>query len=451
MGISFDKDARIAGYRPAIFKNALRGFMRTLSPGNLIDLRSVFPLRRDGAMVFEECLDRGLIDPETLKITENGDKIAQAKAQRRTPIAKAKVLLSDFLQRVDDLNHDPKGVHYVNQVWLFGSLMRDEKTVGDIDLAIETARRPDFMADHEGRKCRLKELADRYPDRPTQWQDPWVVEAWVLNRALYGPRRHALLAGVQQDTADLASLAVACRHIYDRERGGQVEDPVLPRHPQSTGRANDLAAPAEMPDLTPTPIRPMDARWVAGFEKTGMVSPYDIFRGWTDDARKLFPHYPAGLRVVGDDYQLNADFWMPKRLRRKGLDGRHAVALINATQWWGTSIVLNREIKASDAVWTLRARFTEFELLRSRKWPEVSTLPDIAAAAALILAVDAERMLRRATELPSGPTIQIDLRSDANEENLCGFFYEPTRELLHERAIRIEPPDWTGSAVAILA
>jgi hypothetical protein len=38
----------------------------------MIDLQTVFPLRRDDAIVFEECLDRGLIDPATLKLTEAG-------------------------------------------------------------------------------------------------------------------------------------------------------------------------------------------------------------------------------------------------------------------------------------------------------------------------------------------------------------------------------------------
>jgi hypothetical protein len=38
----------------------------------MIDLKTVFPLRRDDAIVFEECLDRGLIDPATLKLTEAG-------------------------------------------------------------------------------------------------------------------------------------------------------------------------------------------------------------------------------------------------------------------------------------------------------------------------------------------------------------------------------------------
>jgi hypothetical protein len=72
VGISLDKNSRIAGYRSSVFKDALRGFLRTRSPGNMIDLKTVFPLRRDDAIVFEECLDRGLIDPATLKLTEAG-------------------------------------------------------------------------------------------------------------------------------------------------------------------------------------------------------------------------------------------------------------------------------------------------------------------------------------------------------------------------------------------
>jgi hypothetical protein len=74
MGVSFDREVRIAGYGPAVFKDPLRGFMRTRSPGDLIDLKSVFPLRRDGATVFEECLDRGLIEFKgEAAISEKGD------------------------------------------------------------------------------------------------------------------------------------------------------------------------------------------------------------------------------------------------------------------------------------------------------------------------------------------------------------------------------------------
>jgi hypothetical protein len=89
------------------------------------------------------------------------------------------------------------------------------------------------------------------------------------------------------------------------------------------------------------------------------------------------------------------------------------------------------------------------ELFRNRKRPEASTLPDIAAATALIIAVDAERMLRHAAELPTNPTIQIDLRPD-DDTSLRQYFYEPTQRLLQQQAIRIAPLDWECSNLVII-
>jgi hypothetical protein len=276
VGVSFDSSMRIAGYRPSVFKEALLGFERTESPGNLVDLKSVFPLRRDGAIVFEECLDRGLIDPETLKLTDGGEAIARAKAKRRTPIAKAQALLTEFLRHVDDLNRDPEGVRFVDEVWLFGSLMKEQESVGDIDLALKTVRRPEYAGNYDGMLRHLDKLLPNIDDAPRHWERSWPTESWVTNRALYGNRRHPLLAGVQDGVTNLAALAVPCRLIYDRKRGGRVNDPILPRHPESRGRDNDLSPPAEMPDLAPKPIQPMDARWVAAYWKGGIVSPYNI-------------------------------------------------------------------------------------------------------------------------------------------------------------------------------
>ena len=134
MGISFDRSARIAGYRPSVFKRALLSFSRTRSPGKTIDLKTVFPERSDGAIVFEECLDRGLIDPTITKLTETGEALALAKANPRTPLAKAQAVLNSFLDRIEALRCNPDGVQDVDQVWLFGSLMRGADSVGDIDV-----------------------------------------------------------------------------------------------------------------------------------------------------------------------------------------------------------------------------------------------------------------------------------------------------------------------------
>jgi hypothetical protein len=220
MGISFDQDMRIAGYRPAVFKEALRGFTRTRSPGNVIDLKSIFPLRRDGAIVFEECLDRGLIDSKGESgLSEKGEAIARGKAKRRTARAKAQALLDDFLYRIDKLNQDPDGIRYVEQAWLFGSTLRKEDTVGDIDIALVTDRRPEYRANHDARKKHLDELLSRYDDAPATQPIYWSAETWITNRSLYGAKRHPLLAGVQDGTDDLAALGVPCEKKGGVARG----------------------------------------------------------------------------------------------------------------------------------------------------------------------------------------------------------------------------------------
>jgi predicted nucleotidyltransferase len=165
VGISFDKNMKIAGYTPATFKNGLRGFMRTLSPGCMIDLKSVFPQRRDGAIVFEECLDRRLIEAqEGFKLSKAGESVVRAKAKPRAPLAKAQALVNDFLARVHSLNNDKVAVRYVQEVWLFGSVLRGTETVGDIDLALVTERRTQFQGEpgYEKMQAYLKRvLADR--------------------------------------------------------------------------------------------------------------------------------------------------------------------------------------------------------------------------------------------------------------------------------------------------
>lgn len=81
-------------------------------------------------------------------VSEKGETVARGRLTRRTPLAQAQTILDGFLQRVDWLNRDPDAVRYVEKVWAFGSLMRGEDTVGDIDLALDTTRRPEYLADY---------------------------------------------------------------------------------------------------------------------------------------------------------------------------------------------------------------------------------------------------------------------------------------------------------------
>lgn len=449
MGINLEKSLRISGYKATLFKDALVGFDRTKSPGNLVDLKSVFPLRRDGAIVFEECLDRGLIDPVTLRLTDAGEAISRAKAKPRTSLQQARALLEQFLDRVVALNGDPLGVHFVEQVWLFGSVLREEDSVGDIDLALTAARRPEFARDYEGMIRHLEGRLAGMAGAPATWDRNWSIERWFSDRALYGPRRHPLLAGVQDGITSLAALAVPCRLIYDRKSGGRVQRPTLPRHPDSRGRDKEIKPPSDMPDLAPLPIKPMDARWVTAYFDGGTVSPHDIFRGWNDDAHRLFLHYPDRLRVAGSEFRLRGNGWIPKRVKAGGLDGRNAIALANETAWGGTCVVLRRSIEVGPEVWVLNAEFGDLELFRTRRHIELSTLPDIVSAAALILAVDAERMLRRIAETSSPLAVEIRLSANPEDDRVRAEIVEEVAQLLKSRSVRIEPEGWEGRQVNV--
>ena len=453
MGISFSQDMRIAGYRPAVFKSALRGFARTKSPGNLIDLKSVFPLRRDGAIVFEECLERGLIERKVsgrgYALSDKGLIVARGKTKPRTPLAQAQEVLDGFLRRVDALNCDPDAVRYIDQVWLFGSVLRGQDTVGDIDLALVTARRPEYLGEGFERMLRhIEHVAPRYGNVPACCQ-LWELDEWVTGRALYGARRHPLLSGVQNRIDDLTALGVPCRLVYDRTRGGRVGDPVLERHPLSKGRNPALEPPARMPDLTPTALQPMNGRWVAGFCDSGRVYPSRIFRGWTDDAHKLFPTFPEGLRIAVNGQTLSSKAWTPEVLTNRELDGRERIAFVNAAENWGASIVLRRQINRAPSGWTMQAWFEEPEVSRKRQRIDALSLLNMAAAAALIIAVDAERMLRRAAEETSGTRVEINL-SVASDEDISAFLVQSVHEDLQTRVIQVEPEAWPGEPVSIV-
>jgi hypothetical protein len=438
MGISFDRGVRIAGYRASTFKNALAAYLRTKSFATLIDRKSIFPHRRDGAIVYEECLDRHLIDRDTGKVTDAGRTMARSRVVTRTPLEKAKAVLEAFLDRVDQLNHDPEAISRVDEVWLFGSLMREEVAVGDIDLAIARSSADRFQG-LKGQVRRAKALLANFPDAPRDWKWPWDRIDWLYRRAIFGPRRHPLLAGAKDGIEDLASLGVPCRLIYDRARGGRVDDAIVPLHPQSNGRWNTIDPLPEVPDLTPAQLQPMDGRWIAGYDQLGIVSPYYIFRGWTEECRRLFPEYPRHLRIAASGDDLGSFPWVPKALKRPGIDGRAAVAVISATEFRGTCITLHRSISGIPGDATLTATFSDLLLHRSRKHIDRSTLPEMVSAVSLILAVDAERILRRAIDHDSPAKVTIQIVSGDLPDDMRHYFVEKLMETLKRRTVAIEP------------
>ena len=196
----------------------------------------------------------------------------------------------------------------------------------------------------------------------------------------------------------------------------------------------------------------MDARWIGDYWGLGAVSPYDIFRGWTEDAHKLFPRYPEGLRVGTSSGALGDESWLPRQSKVSDLDGRGAVALLKIRPGAETRIVLHRRIDISDGHWVLEAAFSDLGLRRGQKYLAPEALLDLTAAAALIIAVDAERMLLRAGDRAKPPTISVRVGERADDNGRpCSCFVEPTVSLLQARRVRMEPLNWGGPAVAVSA
>lgn len=445
MGVTFDRDMRIAGFRPSAFKAALRAYDRTRDRASFLDLKSIVPMQRDAAIILEECLDRWLIDPSTFKVTDRGMTVARAKVTARTPLAKARAVLSELLDRIDLLNADPEAVTRVDEVWLFGSLMRHENSVGDIDLAISRSRDARFGDKLHLQDEEAKRLVARFKDAPQFFDWPWERIDWLYKRAIFGARRPPLLSGAQDGTTDLQSLAVPCRLIYDRARGGRVDDPVLPRHPDSPGRANTLSPPEDMPDLTPAPLQPMDARWITGFTGWQSVSPYHIFRGWTEECRRLFPGYPDALRIAASADELAAIGFSRAGVTGVPLDGRTAVVVADISKRRDTRVTLTRAIDATGDGAILRAALVDAECKGNPKYRDPLAMRYMAAAISLILAADAERVLRRASEEGRDPRVTIALCGADLPEELRTYFVTGTAGVLTRREVAIEPLGQTAS------
>lgn len=100
-------------------------------------------------------LYQAFLPREQWHTTRKGNTLAGASAARPANRAKAEQRLAEFLERVDRINADDAYVYRVTKVALFGSMLSESPTVGDIDVAIELTPRYDAEAMEERREQRV--------------------------------------------------------------------------------------------------------------------------------------------------------------------------------------------------------------------------------------------------------------------------------------------------------
>lgn len=417
MGVNLPKDTTLAGFRLTQVRQALKAYARTGEEENFFEVKSFAPSRMEAAALYEELLERKLIDPEAVShehhLTEAGLAIAGGKS-RRSPLSTARRVLDDLLARIEQMNEQSAPLNVVQRVWLFGSVMRGQETVGDIDLAIETSHNPAF-GDDAARSARLRELVDQAPDhllyfRKLRWQE---------ERGIFGERRHPLLAGAHIGSDELQRLGVPCQLIFDRSRGGRVDDEVVPRHPASPGRSNEMGAPRELPNLAPFPSvpRPMDARWMSAYRVDGRISPHRLF-----SERRTVPG--SGSYVMTDDTELRWHDWCPSSLKAGGYDGVSKILLKYHETWSdpkgrdAASMVLRREIHGLETEIELRIGLSDFERPRRLKPALDRPFIHLCGMVAMIICGDIRRQTMRLNERQVDQRIAIDLDASGLPDKL---------------------------------
>lgn len=193
-------------------------------------------------------------------LTEAGVSLASARATKRVPKSKASAVFERFLSACEAVNRRDDLPFRVDEVWLFGSLLNpDKEDVGDIDFVPvigSTKLRPGTETHSDWYWDLARELGLM---RQITISNHYEL---VQSRILYGGRRHSLFAPT--DLYDLTSLACPCQLVFDIARGGRVDDPVRPMHPDAKGRHNSIGLPKRMPSLEPTghPIVPVAASMI---------------------------------------------------------------------------------------------------------------------------------------------------------------------------------------------
>src|SRR5207248_2289196 len=129
----------------ALLRRLNQDFWTVRKAANVLKIREeqgrrlVYSLRRLG---YVEVIRQQRLG--TWRNTMAGNALANATAAPPLSRTDADRLLKEFLIRVGIVNNDPSWLYRVGKVVIFGSYLKSQEWVGDIDLAIRLDRRREF-------------------------------------------------------------------------------------------------------------------------------------------------------------------------------------------------------------------------------------------------------------------------------------------------------------------
>lgn len=112
------------------------------------------------------------------RLTTKGNALAQMRLVKRMKRAKAEALFNQTLDRIVQANADPKWLHWVTEVRVFGSYLTDSDDLGDLDLALDVCRRA-----RRGYTAAKEVLAVKLGKDDYRFDPEAEFKRWIRNRS----------------------------------------------------------------------------------------------------------------------------------------------------------------------------------------------------------------------------------------------------------------------------
>ncbi|MCE6959369.1 hypothetical protein LAZ40_09925 [Cereibacter sphaeroides] len=176
----------------------------------------------DGRSCLEACLAHELVEAsgDGWRVLPAGIAVSRAVFRPRVPLSEAEASLGRLLERFDAIEAETP--FRIGPVWLFGSLLRREREIGDIDMAVDYG----FDTSRPEPEARAWLAAERTA-RGLGSDDELLLD---LIRRVADP----LHDGVFVDSFDLRALGVPCQ-CFEREGGSWSRQALLATHPRAFG------------------------------------------------------------------------------------------------------------------------------------------------------------------------------------------------------------------------
>jgi hypothetical protein len=215
------------------------------------------------AIILDELTHRGLltVHQQIGKITPTGNIFL--KASDLTPLSskQARLRLDAFLKTCDLINHYPTNSPLtIKKVWLFGSLLRGQTEVNDIDVVVDFLEDIPEVVDDDMRERTIAfaqslGFDEVYFQAKKEHVCPWssLTEQYYLLAIQY--IKEEVVFNKQQrlsfeNMEALTDLHCPCQLIFDSSRGGMVSNSILTNHPDSLQRHPDMEGTKKLPDFS---------------------------------------------------------------------------------------------------------------------------------------------------------------------------------------------------------